>query len=153
MLVLVIPVAALYSIVSRGIRDDAIREAEKRVGSLAYRAVHQWERLMDRGGEAHLKVIGLKAQHWAVVRGTGQILVAGGAFHETDQLTVVGESRILRFQKRSYRVASIPLFAFAPETFEGLPGPVQETVRRESPEGQFLRAKRTVRRKTKTAQS
>ncbi len=141
-----ISAAVLYSIVAKGIRDDAIRSADEAVRGLAFNAVHQWEALIDRGGEAQLRVIGLDAPHWAVVRGSGEVLTGRGACLDSTAFTHVGDSHLQAHSGEKFRVASVPMFDSPPETFGGLPDQVQEIVRQESPGGAFLRAKREVHR-------
>lgn len=134
----------LYTILAAGIRTDATRRAEDTVKQLAFGAMYQWEGLLDQGAEQHLAIIRLNAPDWALVRGGGQVVTAKGIFVESHERVATGVSRLLSNDRGTYRVASTPLFAAPSDSLDELPEHLLEAVRRESPEGTFLRSKLEV---------
>ncbi|MFN0057868.1 MAG: sensor histidine kinase [Planctomycetota bacterium] len=142
-------VALAVSLVA-GIRADATTRAEDLLRQLAFNANHQWDGLLDLGGEAQLGVIRLSTRDWALVRGDGRVLTAQGVFVDAPELVQVGASQVRERGDDVYRIASTPLFAHELDSFANLPSQVQETVRRESTTGQFLRAKYEVQTGGKT---
>lgn len=139
---------ALYVSVGSEIQREGVRASEDSARSLAYTAFYQWDDnllVQYKGVEAPVGALGLNVSHWALTRGDGRVLASpSGARPPGFASTRPGGSWLVEHEGLTFRVGSVPLTEAPSGDFSSLPDPVQQAVRRASPKGVFLRAKREV---------
>lgn len=136
---------ALYLTISSAIASENARRIEAAVRRLAYTALHRWgeDLLIDfRGGTEPLEQLRVNAASWVLTRGDGTLIRAQGIFENAEAAVIPGPSVLVEREEKTYRTASVPLVDSEEENFDDLPPIVQEAVRREYPDGIFLRARR-----------